>query len=379
MPLKFSSQYNLESLLFAFSSIFKPEKFKAGGHLASMPLKKALSIASRALTPNRPYHVQWMITRRCNYRCLGCNVWRMQDEEELSTWEIKQGLDALRKIGVLEIVLSGGNPLLRPDIEEIVEYASRFFITTVYDNGSIAGSKVDALKKADFVAISIDSLKPEKNDYIKGVSGSLKKAIESVEKLRKEGVNVAVTPTISQINLYEITDLTKYFLEKDIPVWYSLYSYDFPNSANPLFEIGKMDDAFVIRDSHSMVKLCESIMEMKRKNSNILITTKVLEAVKNLYLNNRRVWKCRALRNFFMINHKGEVSGCHIHKPVASIFELPKIWKSAKLNALRKTYSQCTKCTYLCYIFYSLHGSVYGNIQIAKDRWRSAKLLLKRS
>lgn len=303
----------------------------------------------------------------------------MQDEEELSTCEIRQGLDVLRKIGVLEIVLSGGNPLLRPDIEEIIGYASRFFITTVYDNGSIAGSKVEALRKADFVAISIDSLKPEKNDYIKGARGSLKKALESVEKLQKEGVNVAVTPTISQINLNEIVDLTKYFLEKDIPVWYSLYSYDIPNSAhNPLFEIGKIDDAFIIRDNDAMVKLCESIMEMKRKNSNILITTKVFEAVKDLYLKNKRTWKCRAMRNFFIINHKGEVSGCHLHQPVASIFELPKIWKNPKLNALRKTYSQCKKCTYLCYIFYSLHGSVYGNIQIAKDRWRSAKLFLKR-
>ncbi|MEM2105606.1 MAG: radical SAM protein [Candidatus Bathyarchaeia archaeon] len=343
-----------------------------------MPPKKALSILSRALTPNRPYHVQWMVTRRCNYRCAGCNVWRGQDIKELSTEEIKRGLDILRKLGVLEIVISGGNPLLRPDIDEIIEYASRSFITTVYDNGSMAEEKIDALRSADFVAISLDSLNPEKNDFIKGVKGSWEKAMGAVEKLRSAGINVSVSPTISQFNLYEIMDLTKYFLEKGIPLWYCLYSFDLSDQASSLFGIGKANDEFIIEDNKAMVELCDSLMDLKRENGKILMTTKVLEAVKSLYATGERTWRCRALRSFFVINHLGEVSGCHLHKPAASIFELPKVWNSKKFNDLRETYSKCRDCTYLCYIFYSIHGSVVGNMQIAKDRWRSAKLFLKR-
>lgn len=99
----------------------------------------------------------------------------------MSTQEIKRGLDILKELGVLEIVLSGGNPLLREDIDEIIKYASRFFITTVYDNGSMAAEKIDALRNADFVAISIDILDPRKNDYIKGVKGSWKKERARVE------------------------------------------------------------------------------------------------------------------------------------------------------------------------------------------------------
>jgi MoaA/NifB/PqqE/SkfB family radical SAM enzyme len=343
-----------------------------------MPARKALSVISRALTPNRPYHVQWMVTRRCNYRCAGCNVWREQDTKELSTEEIKRGLEILRKLGVLEIVISGGNPLLRPDIDEIIEYASRFFITTVYDNGSLAAEKIDALRDADFVAISIDSLHPEKNDSIKGVKGSWKKAVEAVEKLRDEGINVSVSPTISQFNLYEIIDFTKYFLEKGIPLWYCLYSFDLSNQASSLFNIGKANDEFLIKDNGAMVELCDSLMDLKRKNGKILMTTKVLEAMKHLYAAGERTWRCRALRSFFVINHLGEVSGCHLHKPAASIFDLPKVWNSKRFDDLRKTYSRCRDCTYLCYIFYSIHGSVVGNMQIAWDRWQSAKLFLKR-
>ena len=79
-------------------------------------LKKAASIARRALTPGKPHHAQWLITRKCNYKCVGCNVWKEQDEKELSTDEIKKGLDVLEKMGIIELVISGGNPLLRKDI-----------------------------------------------------------------------------------------------------------------------------------------------------------------------------------------------------------------------------------------------------------------------
>ena len=343
-----------------------------------MSIKKALGIVSRVLAPNRPYHVQWMVTRRCNYRCAGCNVWREQDNEELSTEEIKRGLDVLRKLGVVEVLISGGNPLLRADIDEIIEYASRYFFTTVYDNGSMAAEKIDALRHANFVAISIDSLNPEKNDRIRGVKGAWKRAMETVEKLHREGINVSVTPTISQANLYEIVDFTKYFLNKGIPVWYSLYSYDATECSNSLFKIGKEEDVFLIKDRDAMVKVCDALLEMKRKDDNVLVTTKVLEAVKHLYLDNKRIWRCRALQNFFVINHRGEVAGCHLHEPVASIFELPNLWKSEKFEALRKKYSECERCTYLCYIFYSIHGSVAGNVDMVRDKWRSVRFFLKR-
>ena len=189
-----------------------------------MTSQKVLGLLKRSLTPNRPYHAQWLLTRRCNYRCRSCGVWReAANKEELSFDEIRRGLDVLRKLGVVELVLSGGNPLLRDDIGEIIDYASRFFITTIYDNGSIVAKKVDALRKADFVAISLDTLDEKKFDYLKGVQGAWKRAMEGVETLQEEGVSVAISPTISQFNLYEIVDLTKHFVARGVPVLYCLY------------------------------------------------------------------------------------------------------------------------------------------------------------
>ena len=341
-------------------------------------VEKARGIILRSLTPNRPYHAQWMLTRRCNYRCRGCNVWQEQDTKELSTREVKKGLDVLKELGVVEVVLSGGNPLLREDIDEIIDYCSHLFITTVYDNGSMADQKIDALRHADLVAISIDSLDARKNDYIRGVPGALKKAMHAVEKLKEEGICVGVAPTISQLNLYEIIDITNHFLAKKIPVWYSLYSFDPSERRHQLFKIGKQNDEFVITDREAMVNLCDSLAALKRKYGQILITNKILEAVKTLYSENRRSWRCHALQNFLMIDNLGRVAGCHLNDSVASIDNLPHLWNTEKFDRLRQTYSDCTRCTYLCYIFYSLHGTVVGNLQVATDRWRSAAIFLRK-
>ena len=140
----------------------------------------------RSLAPGKPHHAQWLVTRKCNYRCAGCNVWKEQDQRELATDDIKKGLDILKNLGIVELVISGGDPLLRDDIDEIIDYASKLFITTVYDNGSMATKKIDALRNVDFVAISIDSLDETKNDEIKNVPGAWKRAMETVEKLHNK-------------------------------------------------------------------------------------------------------------------------------------------------------------------------------------------------
>lgn len=343
----------------------------------TLKLSKAANLAARSLTPNRPHHAQWLITRKCNYKCVGCNVWGEQEQEELSAEDIKRGLDILKDLGVVEIVFSGGDPLMRKDAGEIIEYASRYFITTVYDNGSMAAQKVDSLRSVDFVAISIDSLDPAKMDYIKGVKGSLEKALHTVETLQNEGIKVAVTPTISQLNLNEIIDITKYFTQREVPVWYCLYSYDMLSDVNQLFRIGKAQNEFLIKDKEAMVKLCDQLIEMKKKNKYILMTVKLLKAIRGLYSEDKRTWNCRALKDFFIIDHKGRIGGCHNHKFVGSVFDLPKTWDSEEFNNLRKMYHDCTQCTYLCYIFYSLHSGPYGNLALAKEQWKNAKLLLK--
>jgi MoaA/NifB/PqqE/SkfB family radical SAM enzyme len=317
-----------------------------------------------------------MLTRRCNYRCKGCNVWANQDICELETNDIKRGLDILRNLGVLEIVFSGGNPMLRDDIGEILDYASRYFITTVYDNGSIASKKLDSLYNVDFVAISLDSLNEKKNDYLKGVTGAWKNAMNSIRTLKKEGINVGVSPTISQFNLHEITEFTKYFSNLEIPIWYCLYWYDYLFK-NSMFSIGKKNNDYEIKDLDALSKVCDNILTMKEENEYIFITKKTLEAIKELALTGKRNWKCKALDSFIVVDNYGKVAGCHSRESLGSIFDLPKVWKGNRFELLRKEYKQCEKCAYLCYIFYSIHSGLSGTLEILRDQWKNAKSILK--
>ncbi|MGA3111395.1 MAG: radical SAM protein [Candidatus Bathyarchaeia archaeon] len=342
-------------------------------------LKKAASVTTRSLAPGKPHHAQWLVTRKCNYRCAGCNVWKEQDERELPAKDITIGLDVLKKIGIAELVISGGDPLLRDDIGEIIDHATKSFITTVYDNGSMAAKKIDLLRNVDFVAISIDSLDEAKNDSIKTVPGAWKRAMEAVETLHNEGINVAVTPTISQKNIYEITELTEYFTHKGIPVWYSLYSYESSAKENQLFPIGKENDEFIVTDNQAIVKLWDSLLNMKKKNSKILITKKLLKTLRNFYAKGERPWKCEALKNFFVVDPMGRVAGCHSHDFAGSVFDLPKLWKSKEFKNLRSDYHDCSQCNYLCYIFYSLQGGPRGNVSVAFDQWRNAGLVFKKT
>jgi len=341
--------------------------------------EKAPSLLKRSLTPNRPYHAQWLLTRRCNYRCRSCSIWReKQNSEEISTEDVKRGLDVFRKLGVIEVVFSGGNPLLRDDIGEIIDYASRFFITTVYDNGSLAAKRIDALRNVDFVAISLDTLDKEKLDYIKGVPGAWENAIHAIDTLRKEGIPVVISPTISRLNQHEIVDFTKYFISQGIPVLYCLYSYDY-QMENQLFGIGKRVDEFEHDDKVALARVCDELIELKTKRQGVFITAKALSALEEYFSSGRRTWRCEALRGFFIVDHLGRVAGCHLRKPTASILELADQWNSEGFEKLRREYSKCQKCTYLCYIVYSLHASILGNIDIIRDQWKNIGLLWSRN
>lgn len=337
--------------------------------------QKALGLMKRSLTPNRPYHAQWLLTRRCNYRCRSCTIWREQERyEEVTADDVKRGLDVFRKLGVIDVVFSGGNPLLRDDIGEIIDYASRYFITTVYDNGSLAAKRIDALRNVDFVAVSLDTLDKKKLDYMKGVPGAWENAMNSIRTLHDEGISVVISPTISELNQREIVGLTKHFLKQNIPVLYCLYSYDYPIE-NRMFGIGKKMDEFEHADRANLVKVFNELVELKNREPGVFITTKVLKALKDYFSDGQRTWKCEALRGFFIVDHLGRVAGCHLRQPVSSIFELHDQWNSDRFATLRKEYSRCDKCTYLCYIVYSLHSDPLGNLKIVQDQWKNAKLL----
>ena len=200
--------------------------------------------------------------------------------------------------------------------------------------------------------------------------------MESIDTLKEEGIRVGVSPTISQVNLYEIVDFTKHFIKRGVPVWYCLYWYDYPFE-HRMFNIGKKNDEYEIRDRETLVKVLDSLSELREQSEHVYITKKTLEALRQLAVTGERTWECKALNSFLIVDHLGRVAGCHSREPVTNIFNVAEVWNSARFEKLRGQYNQCTNCAYLCYIFYSVHAGLTGTVEVLRDQWKNARIFLR--
>lgn len=311
-------------------------------------------------------HVQWFLTGVCNYRCPSCLVWLQPFKKELNTEEIKRGIDILHDLKVADLTFTGGNPLLRRDVGEILKYArEKFLVVSIYDNGSLAYKKIDALKYADKVCISLNTFKEDMQNMMSGAPRAYQDAHRSIDTLSKEGISVAVSITISEANMDEVPNLVTHFGERGIPMNFSLYNETSPEG-DGAFKIGTSVDEFKFRRSERLVKLLEQLKDYKKQYA-LYLDSKTIDSVLNMYKTGERDWRCQALTSFFIVNEVGDVSGCHVHKPVCKIWDLPELWKSNGFDKTREQYHNCEMCTYMCYIAYSQMKTVGDLVYYASD------------
>ncbi|MFQ5998697.1 MAG: radical SAM protein [Candidatus Bathyarchaeia archaeon] len=313
-----------------------------------------ISSGLNLLLPNggpHPLHVQWFLTGVCNYRCPSCLVWLQPFKKELVTEEIKRGINILNELKVADLTFTGGNPLLRRDIGEVLEYAhEKFPVVTIYDNGSLAYKKIDALKHADRVCISLNTFKEDMQNIMSGAPRAFQDAHRSIDALEKEGISVVVSITISEANMDEVPNLVEHFGERGIPMNFSLYNET--SLEDGAFKIGTSVDEFKFRRRERLVMLLEQLKDFKKRYP-LHLDSRTIDSARDLYSNGKRNWQCQALTSFFTVNEVGDVSGCHVHRPLCKIWDLPDLWKSDGFDKTREHYHNCEMCTYMCYIAYS--------------------------
>lgn len=132
-----------------------------------------------------PFYVAYELTYRCNLQCKFCNIWRIRDHKELSLEQAKEIVDKVAKAGVPVFNLSGGEPLLRRDLEDIALYArSKGMLTQLGTNGVLLTREraKNIAKVFDVVNVSLDGFE-ETHDRLRGVKGTFKKAVKGIENL----------------------------------------------------------------------------------------------------------------------------------------------------------------------------------------------------
>ncbi len=146
-----------------------------------------------------PLMVTWCITYRCNLKCNYCGAWR-RNAGELNTSQVYEIIDELEKLGAKFIKFSGGEPLLRDDIGEIISYCrKRGLIVLLNSNGTLVCEKLKEIGGIEEIQISLDG--PESvHDYIRG-KGTYNKVIQALESLKGLNINVVFTTVISKYNI----------------------------------------------------------------------------------------------------------------------------------------------------------------------------------
>jgi len=164
------------------------------------------------MTPNLRL-VFWETTKACNLTCKHCRAvpQRRIGPRELTTSSAFDLIDAIAEVARPVFVLSGGEPLFRPDLFDIAEYGvASGFRMALATNGTLVTDRV-AAKIADTgisrVAISLDGAKAETHDRFRGVPGAHALSIRGVEALRHEGVSIQINSTIARHNVSELPAL----------------------------------------------------------------------------------------------------------------------------------------------------------------------------
>ncbi len=154
--------------------------------------------------------VYWDITYRCPLRCDHCyaKLERAVDNE-LTTDEAKRTIDILKEHDISLITFSGGEPLARNDIFELVSYASSGGINvSLITSGSFPHRMNDAkLSGVSRVQISLDSSDPYINDRIRGVRGSYDRSMSTISNSIHNGIRTSVCATVRKENYEQIPDV----------------------------------------------------------------------------------------------------------------------------------------------------------------------------
>jgi radical SAM protein len=198
--------------------VWQAEMFRPGG--TGMDRKPSVNF------DERPFVAIWETTQACDLACVHCRACGQPGRNplELSTEEAKRLIDEIAAMEVPVFVLTGGDPLKRPDIFELVRYASEHKVRI-----SLTPSATPLLTRENIVqlkdcglarlAVSLDGPTAETHDAFRGVKGSYEWTLNAVKWARQVNLPVQINTTITRHNLSQLDDTIALLKKLDIVLW----------------------------------------------------------------------------------------------------------------------------------------------------------------
>lgn len=274
------------------------------------------------------------VTRLCNSRCKICDTWKIKNvNNELSVTEIDTILSDSLFNDLENVILTGGEPSLRPDLLEIIQTIHKRFPKVgiwISTNGLLPEKVLQVMKKCSGqkipvgIGVSLDGV-GEKHDYIRGINGAYEKATYLLKALKEQGVS----PTVG----FTLSDLT------------ADNYYELKNAVDD--DINLLVQKFDCSDFYNTDKRKLNVSDAERKIVEELPNTVLKKHWIRQMNGETKTFSCFALHSFFVLHSNGDVSPClrqygmtcgNMRKEKPSV-----VWNKmgAARNAVKKCDPQC--------------------------------------
>ena len=282
--------------------------------------------------------VSWNVTNACNmfcdhcYREAGCKA-----EEELSTEEAKTLLEQIARAGFKIMIFSGGEPLTRPDILELVSYATSLGLRSVFGtNGTLITLEMaQKLKDAGAMGmgISLDSMDKKKHNEFRKFEGAWEGAVQGMRNCRAVGLPFQIHTTVMDWNNHELEAITDFAVAEGAVAHHFFF----------LVPTGRAKT--IEAESLRAEQYEETLTRIMKKQTEVDIELKptcapqFMRIAAQMGIKTRFRRGCLAGTAYCIISPRGKVQPCaYLNMELGDVREMPfdEIWRNNEvLNTLR--------------------------------------------
>jgi len=294
----------------------------------------------------RPYIAIWEVTQACDLACMHCRACAQPKRHplELTTEEGKRLIDQIAEMCVPVFVLTGGDPIKRPDLFELIEYAAGSDVRVSLTPSAtplLTREIIHRLKACGLarLAVSLDGSNREVHDAFRGMSGSFDRTMEAIDWANEVGLPVQINTTFSRTNYADFEAISELICGKKITLWSVFFlvptgrgklgelltAEEFEDIFAKLYQLSKRAPFHIktTEAQHYRRYILQQQVQEKREKTLAMATAKVTDTI------GRAPRGLNDGKGFVFISHTGEVypsgflplSGGNVRwRPLAEIY-----------------------------------------------------------
>lgn len=337
-------------------------------NLFSLTTLNLIKTTCISMIKDYPMFCRFELTSKCNFRCEFCHIHKKNNiKQDMTTAQVFTVIDALAKAGVSFLYVTGGEPLIREDIAEILKYIKKkHMYVLLATNGSLFIQKFNNIYKyIDNVHFSIQSV----NNFEK-IAGYTKKEFENIcngiKLATKSKIPIQINIPVDKNNINEMIDIVE-FINKNF------FVNDIEFLPIELLSSNKEDNEQIRILLPNMENFNNNLSVIKKKyNMKFNIFDNDIKKLKYKYnLKNKEF--CKAGNNMLVINSYGELEyPCEFLKmkktKINSIKDIDEILKNIDKNKVNNNKIKfCKNCTNSCYLQSSYFLTISGFTKIISN------------